>query len=162
VLRVTAGVQVVALALLCVASTPHGAAAQAASGAVQVVRHDLAGAIGVVTRAEFSPARRAAVTSATDLPGAGELAGRLWELDGTVRTNAPARIVAERSERVASGEGPAGWQVRTADGRLVPWLGDPLAVSDVIAPGRTAVRVHFVAPSAAAGPPPVRLRVVAQ
>lgn len=137
----------VVLALLAVAWAPQVASAQAATldgNPSNPVRHTLVATVGNVTQVYWSPFTRHAAS--------GE-----WSATGRVRSNVPVVAIAH-----ADGDTPlSGWQVRVADGRLVPWDGREIAVSAPLGPGASDVSVHLVAPRFAADTarPAVRLTV---
>lgn len=135
------------LALLAVAWAPQVARAQAATldgTPINTVRHTLVATVGDVTQVDWSPFTRHAAS--------GE-----WSATGRVRSNVPVVAIAR-----ADGDTPlVGWQLRAADGHLVPWDGREIAVSAPLGPGASDVSVHLVAPRRAADAvrPSVRLTV---
>jgi len=141
----------VACALLIVASAPRGAGAQAPGDRVlSTVQHTLSGELGAVTQARWSPFAREPGIEGGD-------SGERWLATGRVRSNVPVVAVVERNGT----EPLSGWRLRDADGRLVPWDGRAMVVSDPLAPGSAAVEVLLVAPAdAEAQLSLVRLRVV--
>jgi hypothetical protein len=150
----------VAVTLLTVAGAPRGLHAQGAQVRPVVVRHDLIGAVGAVTASAFDPPRRA--TSAEVAQAFGglrpSLAGRVWVIDGSVRSNVAVRLVLE-----ASAEGGAldGWQVLGAGGQLQPCVAGGMTVGEPVGPGRRATQLLLVAPDGASDAPPVLLRTSA-
>jgi hypothetical protein len=138
----------VVLALLTVAGAPRSARAQvSAQGAavdgpvVATVRHTLAGDVGAVLQGRWQPFT--------------QQVGGLWTATGRVSSNVRALVVAE------SGAPLVGWQIRHADGALLPWDGQEVAVTVSLEPGEHEVSVQLVAPPTSAEPRhSVRLRVV--
>jgi len=140
----------VVLALLTVAGAPRLARAQvsvqgsAVDGpVVATVRHTLAADVGAVLQGRWQPFTRQAAGSA------------VWVATGRVAGNVPALVVAEADASLV------GWQLRHADGALLPWDGREVAVTVPLEPGAHDVSVQLVAPAGATdASPPVRLRVV--
>ncbi len=147
----------VALALLTVAGAPRGVHAQGAQARPVVVRHDLIGAVGAVTASAFDAPRRA--TSAEVARAFGglrpALAGRVWVIEGNVRSNVAVRLVLE-----ASTEGGAldGWQVVGPGGQLQPCVAGGMEVGEPVGPGRVVAQLLLLAPDESSNAPPVLLR----
>lgn len=142
--------EIVALALLSVATAPRVGGAQAAPAPVRVTRvHELVGTVGAVMSA--TPVR---VQPATGLDARDT--GREpqeWTVESEARTNARAQPLLRAS--TLRGD----WRWQREDGVWMPWDGREIPVGATLAPGVHTLRLRLRGPVDVA-PPVLTVRLL--
>ncbi len=181
--RVLAPGSVLVLAACTVALAPRFVGAQATTGTVMTVRHTISAQVGTVTKASIGAPRR---LDASDLGSVSALQSQAqlsnaWASTAALGSNVPGVLILESAspgsafgngnDNATDGSAVGGnapdanddagdWSIVNAAGQLVPWTGEPIAVSAPFAAGRHEVVIVWVAPDSVATPPSVSVRVL--